>query len=71
MLKLIWPLILLITNVALAQDLSQDLEFIETQNTQSNAFNMPLYVDLDGNLSLITKSPDASMSVGPFGTFFI
>ncbi len=67
MLKLIWTLLLLIGQVAFAQDLSGDLEFIETQNTQSNPFNVPLYVDLDGNLNLISRDPNASMSIGPLG----
>lgn len=65
--KFILLLLILSSQLVQAQDLSRDLEFIETQNTQGNAFNMPLYVDLDGNLSLISKNPDASMSIGPLG----
>ncbi len=67
MFKLLWPILLLLSQVTLAQDLSRDLEFVETQNTQANPFNIPLYVDLEGNLSLISRDAGASMSVGPLG----
>lgn len=71
MLKLLSLIILLLGQAAFAQDISsdvsRDLEFIETQNTQGMPFNVPLYVDLEGNLSLISKNPDASVSVGPLG----
>lgn len=63
--KFFFFFLILVSQLAHAQDLSRDLEFIETQNTQSNAFNMPIYVDLDGNLSLVSKSPDGAMNVGP------
>ena len=75
MLKTFPVLLLFLAQLAWAQDLTQDLsrdvsrdlEFIETQNTQAMPFNVPLYVDLEGNLSLISKNPDASVSVGPLG----
>lgn len=73
--KLLVLLLLLISQAIWAQDITQDLsrdvsrdlEFIETQNTQAMPFNVPLYVDLEGNLSLISKNPDTSMSVGLLG----
>lgn len=65
--KLILLLLIVCSQLVHAQDLSRDLEFIETQNTQGNAFNMPLYVDLEGNLSLISRDPNVSTSIGPLG----
>jgi hypothetical protein len=66
MVKLIWPILLFCSHFALAQNLSQDLEFIETLNTQANAFNVPLYVDLAGNLSIISAKSN-SISLNPVG----
>jgi hypothetical protein len=63
--KLVLILLILVSQLSYGQDLSRDLEFIETQNTQSSAFTLPIFVDLDGNLSLFSRSPEASMSVGP------
>ena len=66
MLKLIWAILLFCSHLAIAQNLSQDLEFIETMNSQANTFNVPLYVDLDGNLSIISANAK-SMSLNPVG----
>jgi hypothetical protein len=65
--KLLLLLLILCSGYGHTQDISRDLEFVETQNTHANSFNMPLYVDLEGNLSLISRNPDASMSIGPLG----
>lgn len=63
--KILFLLLILASQLSFAQDLSRDLEFIETQNTMSTPATMPIYMDLDGNMSLVSKNPDASMSIGP------
>lgn len=63
MLKLLW--LLLIVQSALAQDLSRDLDYIETRNTQALAFNVPLFMDLDGNINIISRNKNADMSFRP------
>ena len=67
MLKLIWILTIFFNQLVWAQDLSRDLEFIETINTQSSPINFPIYFDLDGSMSLITNNLSASVSIGPLG----
>lgn len=49
----------------LAQDLSQDLTFIETQNTHALPFNLPVYVDLAGNLSIISRDSNVGTTINP------
>lgn len=65
MLKLAWLLLILSLNSAYAQDLSRDLEFIETQNAQATAFNVPVYMDLEGNINIISKNPNADLNFRP------
>jgi hypothetical protein len=67
MLKLILLTFILWNQSLYAQDLSQDLGFIETQNTQSNPFNIPIYVDLAGNINLISRDTGAGTSFNPLG----
>lgn len=66
MVKLIWPILLFCSQLALAQNLTQDLEYIETLRTQAQPFNLPIYVDLDGSLSIISAN-STSMSLNPVG----
>lgn len=67
------PLLLalfLCAHAAFAQDLSRDLEFIETQNSAAYPFGIPLYVGLDGALNIITKSDATGMSFRPTGQVY-
>lgn len=63
--KFLFLILILASQLTHAQDLSRDLEFIETQNTMSNPATVPIFMDLDGNMSLVSKNPNASMSLGP------
>lgn len=65
MLKLAWLLVIFSIHSTFAQDLSRDLEFIETQNTQANAFNLPVFMDLEGNINIISKNPNADLNFRP------
>lgn len=49
----------------LAQDLSRDLEFVETQNTQGNASSLPIYVNVEGELNIIGRNPDLKINFSP------
>lgn len=53
-----------------AQDLSRDLDFIETQSTETYPVGIPLYVGLDGALNIINKSDATGMSFRPTGQIF-
>lgn len=67
------PLLLalfLCAQAAFAQDLSRDLEFIDTQNSASYPFGIPLYVGLDGQVNIISKSDATAMSFRPTGQVF-
>lgn len=55
----------LLTQFAVAQDVPRDMDFVETQNTMAWPFNIPLYIDLEGNLNIITKGLSTSMSFMP------
>lgn len=65
MLKLFSLFILLSTQALFAQDLSRDLDFIETQNTGAVPFNVPVYMDLEGNINIISKNPNSDMNFRP------
>ncbi len=56
---------LLFSQLAWAQDLSGDLDYIETQSTLGSPYNVPFYIDLDGNISLISNNLQSVFSVGP------
>lgn len=70
MFKLLSLLFLLSTQAVIAQDLSRDLEFIETQNTGAVPFNVPVYMDLEGNINIISKNPNADMSFRPMAQVY-
>jgi hypothetical protein len=67
MVKTFLIILFILSQVALAQDISRDLEFIETINTQSTPFNFPIYVDLDGSVGLISSQSNSPVSFGPLG----
>lgn len=55
--------ILLLGSQALwAQESPRDLQFIETQNTQAMPFSIPVYLDTDGNLSIISNKSSTPLS---------
>ncbi len=54
-LKIILFTFIVWTQILFAQDLSQDLGFIETHYAQGTPFNIPLYVDLAGNININTS----------------
>ena len=58
-------MLLLFGHYGFAQDISGDLEFIETQNTLGSPYNIPIYFDIDGNMSLFSNKMNASLSLGP------
>ncbi len=65
MLKPILFMVLLFSQLSFAQDISGDLEFIETQNTLGSPYNIPIYFDIDGNMSLFSNKTNAALSLGP------
>lgn len=67
MLKYFWPILILFSQFVLAQDPSRDMDYIQTQNTLGLPFIFPVYVDLDGNISLISKTSGMNLSFGPLG----
>ncbi len=65
MIKILSFFLILFSASLMAQDLSGDIDFIETQNTLGSPYNVPIYIDLDGNISLINQHSNASISLGP------
>ena len=65
MLKTFLFALILCAQTALAQDLSQDLDFRATESTSSQPFSIPLYVDLAGNLNILSKGTETAMSFRP------
>jgi hypothetical protein len=70
MFKPLLVILFLCAQAAFAQDLSRDLEFIDTQNSASYPFGIPLYVGLDGQVNIISKSDATGMSFRPTGQVF-
>ena len=60
----------LFAQASFAQDLSRDLEFIDTQSSATYPFGIPLYVGLDGQVNIISKSDATAMSFRPTGQVF-
>lgn len=67
MLKLLLLTFLLSIQPLYAQDLSQDLGFLETQNTDDLPYNIPLYVDLLGNVQILSNTALESTTIYPMG----
>jgi len=67
MLKHLWPILILISQFSLAQDPIKDVDYIQTQNTLGLPFSVPVFIDLDGNLSVISKPSGMKLSFGPLG----
>lgn len=49
------------------QDISNDLQFTETQNTLSSPFSIPLYVNMLGEISLLTNNFESQTSFSAQG----
>ncbi len=64
MLKLVFLLLISYAQLGFSQDFPRDLEFIETHNTQSMPFGVPLFIDLEGNLNILSQGT-ASLSLRP------
>ena len=65
MLKILSFIAFILSAQVMAQDLSGDLDFIETQNTLGSPYNIPIYIDIDGNISVFNQQSNASISLGP------
>lgn len=62
MLKLLLIALTLLAFNGFAQEAPRDLEFIETQNTQAMPFNIPVYLDLEGNLNILFNKSEMPIS---------
>ena len=60
--KFLFLFFILNLSVTYGQDISNDLQFIETQNTLSSPFSIPLYVNLAGEISVLTNEMGSSTS---------
>jgi len=65
MLKILSFLLFLLNLSVMAQDLSGHIDFIEKQNTLGSPYNIPVYIDLEGNINILSHHSNASVSIGP------
>lgn len=67
MMKCFLSLYILLAQIAWSQDLARDMDFLETQNTLSTPFNIPVYVNLQGEVSFISRDQDSNVSINALG----
>ena len=56
---------MLIQSYGWSQDLSRDVDFLETQNTLSTPFDVPLYVSPTGEVNLLSNDLNSTFSFSP------
>jgi len=69
MIKLLLCLFLSITSVS-AQDITEAVDFLDTKDTATEAFTVPVYMELDGTISLISRNGAADFSMAPMAQVF-
>lgn len=65
MVKMLLLFILLLSQFSYAQDLSRDLDFIETQNTLTTPYSLPLSMNLKGEISILSEDSTSVINFNP------